>query len=65
MSSETGDRIMVFGVGAKVSKKGGDYRFNGTVIGTFKKLSGVWRYAVEDDRGVIHIYSARNLEIRE
>lgn len=47
--------------GAMVSKTGGDYRFDGTVIGVFRKLSGVVRYAVEDDRGVVHIYSRKNL----
>lgn len=47
--------------GDPVSKVGGDYRFDGTVIGVFVKLSGAVRYAVEDDRGVIHIYSAKNL----
>ena len=51
----------VFLLGDPVSKVGGDYRFDGTVIGVFMKLSGVVRYAVEDDRGVIHIYSAKNL----
>lgn len=50
--------------GAKVSKTGGDYRFDGTVIGVFKKISGVIRYAVEDDRGVVHIYSRKNLIAR-
>lgn len=47
--------------GAKVSKTGGDYRFDGTVVGVFRKISGVIRYAVEDDRGVVHIYSRKNL----
>lgn len=54
-----------FRLGEHVSKVGGDYRFDGTVIGVFVKLSGVVRYAVEDDRGVIHIYSAKNLKRRE
>jgi len=54
-----------FKVGDLVSKAGGDYRFDGTVIGVFTKLSGLVRYAVEDDRGVIHIYSAKNLVFRE
>lgn len=54
-----------FRLGEHVSKVGGDYRFDGTVIGVFTKLSGVVRYAVEDDRGVLHIYSAKNLKRRE
>jgi len=52
----------VFLEGNKVSKVGGDYTFNGTVISVFWKNSGKCRYAVEDDRGVIHIYSAANLK---
>ena len=59
MSEATG--VQAFSVGDPVAKVGGDYRFDGTVIGVFTKLSGVVRYAVEDDRGVIHIYSAKNL----
>jgi hypothetical protein len=48
-------------VGDKVSKKGGDYRFDGIVVAVFAKLSGVERYVVEDDRGVLHIYGPTNL----
>jgi hypothetical protein len=48
-----------------VSKVGGDYSFDGVVIGVFSKLSGKVRYAVEDDRGVVHIYSRHNLKLRE
>lgn len=49
-------------VGDKVSKKGGDYRFDGTVVAKFQKLSGAERFVVEDDRGVLHVYSEKNLE---
>ncbi len=49
----------------KVSKVGGDYRFDGTIVAVFTKLSGVVRFVVEDDRGVLHIYSEKNLKIRE
>ena len=52
-------------VGDKVSKKGGDYRFDGTVVAVFEKLSGLIRLVVEDDRGVLHIYSEKNLEYRD
>lgn len=52
-------------VGDNVSKVGGDYRFDGVVVAVFNKLSGVRRYVVEDDRGVLHIYSAKNLELRK
>lgn len=50
-------------IGTQVSKTGGDYRFDGTVVAAFKKLSGAVRYAVEDDRGVLHIYSRKNFTI--
>lgn len=48
-------------VGDKVSKTGGDYHFDGTIVSEFRKISGLIRYVVEDDRGVLHIYSAKNL----
>lgn len=54
-----------FKVGDAVSKAGGDYRFDGVVVAAFPKLSGAVRYVVEDDRGVLHIYSAANLKRRE
>ncbi len=54
-----------FRIGDKVSKVGGDYRFDGVVVSVFNKLSGHIRYVVEDDRGVLHIYSFRNLQLRE
>jgi hypothetical protein len=50
-----------FAVGDSVSKVGGDYRFDGTIVAVFNKLSGVERFVVEDDRGVLHIYSEKNL----
>lgn len=52
-----------FNVGDKVSKVGGDYTFDGTVVSVFTKLSGVVRLVVEDDRGVLHVYSEKNLKI--
>lgn len=50
-----------FVVGDLVNKVGGDYKYEGTVVAAFQKLSGVWRYVVEDDRGILHVYSAANL----
>jgi predicted nucleic acid-binding Zn ribbon protein len=50
-------------IGSKVRKVGGDYRFEGTIVSAFKKLSGKERFVVEDDRGVLHIYSEKNLVI--
>jgi len=52
---------VAFAAGDKVRKVGGDYRFPGTVVAVFQKLSGAIRYVVEDDRGVLHIFSERNL----
>lgn len=48
----------------QVEKVGGDYTFVGTVVASFRKLNGIWRYVVQDDRGVLHIYSAANLKMR-
>lgn len=55
----------MFKVGDLVKKVGGDYRFDGTVVAKFTKLSGAVRFVVEDDRGVLHVYSEKNLEIRD
>jgi hypothetical protein len=48
-------------IGDKVEKVGGDYTFVGIVVAAFKKLSGVERFVVEDDRGVLHVYSQKIL----
>ena len=53
-----------FKVGDLVSKVGGDYSFEGVVVAAFVKQSGVDRYVVEDDRGILHVYSAKNLRLR-
>ena len=42
-------------VGDRVSKVGGDYRFDGVIVAVFAKLSGATRIVVEDDRGVLFI----------
>lgn len=49
-------------IGTKVEKVGGDYTFAGVVVAAFVKLGGQLRYVVEDDRGVLHIYSGKNLK---
>lgn len=56
--------VLPFKVGDLVSKVGGDYSFEGVVVAAFVKLSGVDRYVVEDDRGILHVYSAKNLKLR-
>ena len=50
-----------FDVGVKVSKTGGDYAFDGEVRAAFHKRSGKDRYVVEDDRGCLHIFNAKQL----
>ena len=52
---------MKYAPGDKVHKVGGDYVFVGTVVAAFRKLSGAERYVVEDDRGLLHIFSEKNL----
>lgn len=53
-----------FKVGDKVEKVGGDYSFVGVVVSVFQKLSGAVRLVVEDDRGVLHVYSEKNLRMK-
>lgn len=53
-----------FLVGDMVRKVGGDYRFDGVVVAAFDKTTGARRYVVEDDRGVLHIFSAKQLALR-
>lgn len=48
-------------IGQLVEKVGGDYQFEGHIVAKFAKLSGAIRYVVEDDRGVLHVYSAKIL----
>jgi len=48
-------------MGDEVEKISGDYQFVGVIVSDFKKLSGARRLVVEDDRGVLHIYSEKNL----
>jgi len=51
--------------GDKVQKVGGDYTFVGVVVSVFWKRSGHVRYVVEDDRGILHIFSEKNLAPQE
>jgi len=53
----------MFNVYDRVEKVGGDYTFKGVVVAAFPKLSGAIRYVVEDDRGILHIYSEKNLRL--
>lgn len=55
---------VTFYMGDPVQKVGGDYSFEGIIVAKFAKLSGAVRYVVEDDRGVLHVYSYKNLALR-
>lgn len=50
-------------VGDQVTKTGGDYRFDGTVVARFAKRSGAVRVVVEDDRGLLFIFNDSMLRI--
>lgn len=52
----------VLAVGDRIEKRGGDYRFAGEVVAVFNKRNGVVRYVVENDDGILHIFSAANLQ---
>lgn len=52
-------------VGDKVRRVNSDYEFVGTLVSVFKKTSGLTRYVVEDDRGVLFIWRRENFEIKE
>lgn len=53
-------RIDGYGVGDHVEVVGGDHSFEGTIVAAFPKLWGAARFVVEDERGVLHIYGAKN-----
>jgi hypothetical protein len=55
---------MMYAIGDRVEKTGGDYTFAGVVVAAFAKRSGAIHYVVEDDRGCLHIFSGPNLQHR-
>ncbi len=56
--SKTGEPLFV---GNRVLKTGGDYSFEGEVVAVFKKRSRVWRVVVENNDGILHIFSPAQL----
>jgi len=48
-------------LGRRIKKIGGDYRFEGEIVAVFNKRNGAVRYVVENDDGILHIFSAANL----
>ena len=59
---EASSKEPAYRVGDGVEKTGGDYRFEGTVVAAFRKKSGVVRYVVEDSRGLLFIFSEKDLK---
>ncbi len=56
--------LMKFIVGQRVVKEGEDSRFEGTVVAAFvKRNMQTLRYVVENDDGVLHIASERQLRL--
>lgn len=53
---------MKFKLGDLVIKEGGDYVFKGIVVAVFYKQSGQLRYVVENEAGILHIFSGPNLK---
>jgi hypothetical protein len=53
-----------FKVGDLVIKSGGDYTFTGVVVSVFSKLSGVTRVVVENPDGIVHIFNAKQLQLK-
>lgn len=49
-------------IGDIVERVNSDYKFVGTVRSVFEKNSGLVRYVVEDDRGVLFIWNRKNFE---
>jgi hypothetical protein len=54
----------LFNKGDYVGKFGGDYSFEGWVVAAYQKRSGVWRYVVEDSRGMNMIMNGRQIARR-
>ena len=52
-------------VGDLVEKRTGDYTFDGIVCAVIIKRSGARRVAVENDAGMIHIFSESQLQLKE
>lgn len=56
--------LLKFQVGARVVKYGEDSSFEGVVVASFVKRNGhTVRYVVENDDGVLHIASEKQLAL--
>lgn len=54
---------MSFAIGDLVVKDTGDYTFEGEVVAVIVKRSKAIRFCVEDDRGLLFIFSAGQLRL--
>jgi hypothetical protein len=54
--------VTPYTIGDHVEKAGGDYTYVGVVVAAFTKLSGAVRYVVEDERGLLFIFSDKVLK---
>lgn len=55
-----------FRVGDKVYKSKGDYTFDGEIVGVIQKRNGAVRVVAElDGRGLLHIFSENQLELKQ
>lgn len=55
-------RKVHYKVGGRVRKEGGDYSYEGEVVGVIKKRSGKVRYVVENDDGLLFIFNEKQLK---
>lgn len=66
MKNQVTDRVpFKYDVGNHVRKDSGDYTFEGRVVSRFTKRSGLIRYVVEDERGLLFIFNEYSLELVE
>ena len=54
-----------FRVGDSVAKTGGDYTYRGVVVAVVTKRSGLVRYVVENDDGMLFIFRREQLVLRD
>lgn len=50
-------------LGDKIIKDSGDYTFKGEIVSVFTKKSGVVRYVVENDAGILLIMSDKMIKL--
>lgn len=63
MQSPDKDRKREFKTGDEVEKTTGDYKYRGVVVAVFHKRNGATRVCVENDDGMLFIFSEQQLEV--